>query len=159
MIATTCCLGASVPQAILRDGEDAGEEEFIWWYNIFGEDFYIELLRHNLEENKRVNEVLLRFASKYDVKVIASNDVYYLNQEDANAHDILICVKENELQSTPIGRGRGFRYGFPNQEYYFKSQDEMKSLFRDIPEAIENINELVNKIEKYQLDREVAMPS
>ncbi|NJN25240.1 MAG: DNA polymerase III subunit alpha [Cyclobacteriaceae bacterium] len=158
-IALSGGLSGELPSLILNVGEHQAEDALKWWLRVFGEDFYIELLRHGLEENNRVNEVLLRFAAKYDVKVIASNDVYYLNQADANAHDVLICVKENELQSTPIGRGRGFRYGFPNQEYYFKTQKEMKDLFADIPEAIENINELVDKIEKYQLDREVLLPA
>ncbi len=152
-------LGGQIPDLILNVGEHQAEDALKWWIHVFGEDFYIELLRHDLEENNRVNEVLLRFAEKYDVKVIASNNVFYLNKNDANAHDILLCVKENELQSTPIGRGRGFRYGFPNHEFYFKSQEEMKELFKDIPESIENINEIVNKVEAFELDREVLLPA
>ena len=159
IIALSGGLSGEIPNLILNTGEHQAEDALKWWIQVFGEDFYIELLRHDQEENNRANEVLLRFASKYDVKVIASNEVFYLNKSDANAHDVMICVKENELQSTPIGRGRGFRYGFPNQEYYFKSQEEMKALFKDIPEAIENINEVVNKIEKYELDREVLLPA
>ncbi|MDX1628890.1 MAG: DNA polymerase III subunit alpha, partial [Fulvivirga sp.] len=123
------------------------------------DDFYVELIRHGLEEESKVNDVLLEFARKYHVKVIAANDVYYLDKEDANAHDVLLCVKEGELQSTPKGRGRGFRYGFPNEEYYFKSQEEMKTLFSDIPEAIENLTELIDKIEEFKLDRDVLLPA
>ena len=82
----------------------------------------------------------------------------YTKKEEANAHDILLCVKEGEKQATPIGRGRGFRYGFPNQEYYYKSPDEMKTLFKDLPEAILNIEALVAKIEFFDLAREVLLP-
>ena len=75
-----------------------------------------------------------------------------------NAHDILLCVKDGEKQSTPIGRGRGFRYGLPNQEYYFKSPNEMKLLFKDMPSSIENILDIVDKIDEYDLAREVLLP-
>lgn len=159
VIALSGGLAGEIPNLILNVGEHQAEDALKWWIHVFGDDFYIELMRHGLEENNRVNEVLLRFAEKYDVHVIASNNVYYLDQTNANAHDILLCVKENELQSTPIGRGRGFRYGFPNQEFFFKSQDEMKELFKDLPQAIENINELVNKIEPFELDRDVLLPA
>ena len=90
--------------------------------------------------------------------MIASNDSHYLDQKDANAHDILLCVRDGEKQTTPIGRGRGYRYGLPNQEYYFKSGAEMKKLFADIPEAISNTVEIVEKIEIYNLAREVLLP-
>ena len=70
----------------------------------------------------------------------------------------MLCVKDGEKQATPIGRGRGFRYGFLNQEYYFKTQDQMKSLFQDIPEAILNIKSLVDKIEPFSLTRDVLLP-
>ena len=92
------------------------------------------------------------------MKLVATNNTYYIDQEDANAHDILLCVKDGEKQATPIGRGRGYRYGLPNQEYYFKSSEEMKSLFKDVPEAIVNIQEVVDKIEPFELARDVLLP-
>lgn len=95
---------------------------------------------------------------KHAVKIVATNNTYYWKQEDANAHDILLCVKDGEKQATPIGRGRGYRYGLPNQEYYFKSGNEMKSLFKDLPEAITNIQEVVDKIEPFELARDVLLP-
>lgn len=159
VIALTGGIYCEVPNLILNVGEHQAEEAFQWYHSVFGEDYYIELIRHGLEEENRVNEVLLQFAKKYNVKVLAANDVYYLNQEDSEAHDVLLCVKEGEMKSTPIGRGRGFRFGFPNNEYYFKSQEEMKALFSDIPEAIENISELIEKIEVYELDRDVLLPA
>ena len=159
LIALSGGLSGEIPNLILNVGEHKAEEALKWWIQVFEDDFYLELLRHGLDENDRVNQTLIRFADKYDLKVVAANDVYYLEKEDANAHDILLCVKENELQSTPIGRGRGLRYGFPNNEFYFKNQEEMKELFHDVPEAIENINEIVNKVESYQLDRNVLLPA
>ncbi|MTI21708.1 DNA polymerase III subunit alpha [Fulvivirga sp. RKSG066] len=159
VIALTGSLSSEIPYLILNVGEHQAEEAFQWYLDVFKDDFYVELIRHGLEEESKVNDVLLAFARKYDVKVIAANDVYYLDKEDANAHDVLLCVKEGELQSTPKGRGRGFRYGFPNEEYYFKSQEEMKTLFSDIPEAIENLSELIDKIEPYKLDRDVLLPA
>ena len=113
------------------------------------DDLYIELMRHNQEDENRVNPVLINLAKKHDVKVIATNNTYYWKQQDANAHDILLCVKDGEKQATPKGKGRGYRYGLPNEEYYFKSTNEMKSLFADLPEAIINTQEIVDKIEAY----------
>lgn len=159
LIALTGGLASEIPNLILNVGETQAEEAFKWWHNTFGEDFYVELIRHNLDEEHHVNEVLVGFAKKYNVKVIAANEVYYLTKEDAEAHDVLLCVKEGEMKSTPIGRGRGFRYGFANDQYYFKSQEEMKKLFADIPEAIENITELLDKIEEYKLERDVLLPA
>jgi len=115
-------------------------------------------MRHGQEDEDRVNVVLEKFAHKHDVQIIPTNNSFYLNKEDANAHDILLCVKDGEKQSTPIGRGRGFRYGLPNQEYYFKSPNEMKFLFKDMPNAITNILDVVDKIDEYDLAREVLLP-
>lgn len=147
-----------VPSKILNIGDTQAEEALKWWYQHFGEDLYIELMRHQQEDEKRANQVLLQFAKKYGVKLLATNNTYYTAKAEANAHDILLCVKEGEKQATPIGRGRGFRYGFPNQEYYFKSQAEMKALFSDLPEAILNIEEVVDKVEFFDLAREVLLP-
>jgi DNA polymerase-3 subunit alpha len=158
LIATTGGLASEIPYLILHVGERQAEEVFKWWHQNFGEDFYIELNRHNTREEERVNEVLLKFAQKYNVKYFAANECYYLEQEESNAHDVLLCIKEGEFQSTPIGEGRGTRYGLANNEYYFKSQEEMKSLFSDMPEAIETISEIMDKIEKYELKRSVALP-
>ncbi|MEY2631238.1 MAG: Error-prone polymerase [Bacteroidota bacterium] len=151
-------LYGEIPSKVLNIGENQAEEALIWWKAQFGEDFYIELMRHNQEDENRVNTSLIALAKKHDVKTVATNNVFYINKEDANAHDILLCVRDGEKQSTPIGRGRGYRYGFNNQEYYFKSSDEMKKLFHDLPEAIVTTEEIVNKIEIYDLSREVLLP-
>ncbi|MBA4133581.1 MAG: DNA polymerase III subunit alpha [Flavobacterium sp.] len=151
-------LYGEVPSKVLNIGENQAEEALIWWKAQFGEDFYIELMRHNQEDENRVNASLISLAKKHGVKTVATNNVFYINKEDANAHDILLCVRDGEKQSTPIGRGRGYRYGFNNQEYYFKSSNEMKKLFHDLPEAIVTTEEIVNKIEIYDLSREVLLP-
>ena len=159
LITTTGGLTAEIPNLILNVGENQAEEAFIWWHTTFGDDFYVELFRHGLEEEDHVNKVLLGFARKYGVKYFASNNVYYSTKEDAVSHDILLCVKDGVLKETPIGRGRGYRYGFPNDEFYFKSQQEMKELFKDLPEAIATTQEIIDKVEIYDLKRDVLLPA
>ncbi|WNM19917.1 DNA polymerase III subunit alpha [Flavobacterium capsici] len=151
-------LYGEIPNKLLNIGENQAEEALLWWKEQFQDDFYLELSRHNQEDENRVNNSLIDLARKHNVKTIATNNIFYINKEDANAHDILLCVRDGEKQVTPIGRGRGFRYGLPNHEYYFKSGEEMKLLFQDFPEAISNIQEIVDKIEIYDLAREVLLP-
>ncbi len=158
LIVLTGNLYGEVPSKLLNVGENQAEEALLWWKEQFGDDLYIELMRHNQEDENRVNQMLLNFSKKHDIKVVATNNTYYIAQENANAHDILLCVKDGEKQATPVGRGRGYRYGLPNREYYFKTSDQMKELFKDIPEAIFNTTEIINKIESYQLAREVLLP-
>ncbi len=158
LIVLTGNLNGEIPNKILNIGENQAEEALIWWKHQFGSDLYIEVMRHNQEDENRVNASLISLAKKNDIKIVATNNTFYLNKEDANAHDILLCVRDGEKQSTPIGRGRGYRYGMPNQEYYFKSGEEMKMLFTDLPEAISNLSEVVSKIEIYDLAREVLLP-
>jgi len=151
-------LYGEVSSKILNIGEKQAEEALIWWKQQFKDDFYLEIMQHNQEDERRVNLVLKEFAKKHNVKLVATNNNYYCEQEDANAHDILLCVKDGEKQGTPIGRGRGYRYGLPNQEYFFKSSKEMKTLFKDTPEAIINIQEVVDKVEAFELARDVLLP-
>jgi DNA polymerase-3 subunit alpha len=158
LIVLTGNLYGEIPNKILNLGENQAEEALIWWKQQFGSDLYIEVMRHNQEDENRVNSSLIALAKKNDIKIVATNNTFYLDKNDANAHDILLCVRDGEKQSTPIGRGRGYRYGMPNQEYYFKSGEEMKMLFTDLPEAISNLSEVVSKIEIYDLAREVLLP-
>jgi DNA polymerase-3 subunit alpha len=167
LIATTCCLGALVPQAILKGGEEEGENEFKWWLNIFQDDYYVELQRHGMPEQDRVNEVLIKFARKHNVKIIASNDSHYVDQSDFNAHDILLCINTGEKQSTPALReftdddvqSKNKRFAFPNDQFYFKSTAEMSSTFHDLPEAIDNTNEIVDKVDLLNLKRDILLPN
>src|SRR5690606_33107005 len=158
LIATTGNLSSEVPYLILHVGERQAEEAFVWWHQLLGDDIYVEINRHGIAEEDHVNEVLLRFARKYNVKYFAANECFYLDKAEANAHDVLLCIKEGEFKSTPIGYGRGHRYGLPNTEFYFKSQDEMKSIFSDLPEAVDTISEIIDKIEPYTLERSVLLP-
>ena len=166
LIATTCCLGALVPQTILKKGEAEGENEFKWWLNIFQEDYYVELQRHGIPEQEKVNEVLLKFAKKYNVKIIASNDSHYVDQKDFNAHDILLCINTGEKQSTPALREftdddvmiKNKRFAFPNDQFYLKTGEEMSKVFEDLPEAIDNTNEIVGKVDLLDLKREILLP-
>ncbi|WP_281227654.1 DNA polymerase III subunit alpha [Flavobacterium aquiphilum] len=151
-------LYGEIPSKILNIGENQAEEALLWWKEQFGDDLYLEIMRHNQEDENRVNKTLIAFSQKHNVKLVATNNTYYVNKDDANAHDILLCVKDGEKQATPIGRGRGYRYGLPNQEYYYKSEEEMKKLFADLPEAITNIQEIIDKVEIYSLYRDVLLP-
>lgn len=167
LIATTCCLGALVPQAILKKGEEEGENEFKWWLNIFQDDYYVELQRHGMAEQDKVNEVLIRLAKKYKVKIIASNDSHYVEQEDFNAHDILLCINTGEKIATPALREftdddvqvKNKRFAFPNDQFYFKTTEEMGKAFYDLPEAIDNTNEIVDKVELLNLTRDILLPN
>ncbi len=166
LIATTCCLGALVPQTILKHGEEEGENEFKWWLNIFQDDYYVELQRHGMPEQEKVNDILLKFAKKYNVKVIASNDSHYVDQKDFNAHDILLCINTGEKQSTPALReftdddvfAKNKRFAFPNDQFYFKTTAEMSRVFENLPEAIDNTNEIVDKVELLDLKRDILLP-
>ncbi len=166
LIATTCCLGALVPQTILKKGEAEGENEFKWWLNIFQEDYYVEIQRHGMEEQEKVNKVLLKFAKKYNVKVIASNDSHYVDQKDFNAHDILLCINTGEKVATPAAREfadddasvKNKRFAFPNDQFFFKTTAEMKGVFHDLEEAIDNTNEIVDKVEVLDLKRDILLP-
>jgi DNA polymerase III subunit alpha len=167
LIATTCCIGAEVPQAILYKSEAEAKKAFEWWLDIFGEDYYIELQRHDIPDQVKVNEVLLRFAKEYNVKVICSNDSHYVDQKDANAHDILLCINTGEKQSTPKWEDygdegasqKGRRFAFPNDQFYFKTQAEMGKLFADVPQALDNTQEIVDKVDFLKLKQDILLPN
>ncbi|HTF29675.1 MAG TPA: DNA polymerase III subunit alpha, partial [Flavitalea sp.] len=167
LIATTCCIGAYVPQAILREGEEKAEKEFKWWFDIFGEDYFIELQRHNMKEQELINQVLIKFGKKYKVPMIATNDSHYTDREDYNAHDILLCINTGEKKSTPGYDDfvnddvnlKDRRFKFPNDQFYFKSKDEMEKLFHDIPEAIDNTNLVADRVEILNLKKDILLPA
>lgn len=167
LIATTCCIGAMVPQAILRKGEAEAKKEFEWWLDIFGEDYYIEIQRHHMAEQDQVNEVLLRWAKEYNVKVICTNDSHYVDQKDYNAHDILLCINTGEKQSTPAIREfveegttmKNGRFAFWNDQFYFKTQAEMGELFKDVPQSLDNTMEIVDKCDHLKLKQDILLPN
>lgn len=151
-----------VPNKILFEGIKQAEEALLWWKEHFGDDFYIEINRHGVSEEDDINKVLLDFAKQHQIKCVAANNNYYINKEDAESQDVLLCIRDGKYVSQPkkyIGaKGREFRFGFPNDEFYFKSPDEIKMLFADLPEAILNTKEIADKIEVFPLEREVLLP-
>ncbi len=159
VMVTTGGIMGEVPQLILNVGEKQAEEAFLWWKAQFGADFYAEINRHGLPEEDAVNVVLQRFCAAHGVKAVAANNSFYLDEAQAEAHDILLCVKESEKKSTPIGRGRGFRYGFPNSKFYLTTQAEMRKRFADWPEALANLAKILEKVENYGLARDVLLPA
>lgn len=161
IIATSCCIGAEIPQTILQGKHEEAEQKLRWWLDMFGEDYYIELQRHKGLENidglgisqEDVNQKLLEFAKKYDVKVIATNDSHYVNEEDWQPHDILLCVNTNSLLEEQK------RFKFPSSDFYFKTQSEMSTLFHDVPHAVDTTMEIYDKIDKLTLARDVLLPA
>ena len=213
LIATSCCIGAEIPQTILFRSEAEAEEKLKWWLDLFGDDYYIEIQRHGLmnfdgtgKSQEDVNQVLLGFARKYNVKVICTNDSHYVDQTDYAAHDLLLCVNTGEEHSIPVGDMRTnyytlmtsggevkydlldnlrrdhsrderaqrqlrrideelqkpkphTRFGFANDQFFFKTQAQMNELFIDVPESIDNTNEIVDKITPPKLARDILLPN
>ena len=161
IVATSCCIGAEIPQAILQGKLEEAEEKLRWWLDLFGEDYYIELQRHRGMENmdglgvsqEDVNQQLLKFAAKYNIKVIATNDSHYVNEEDWQPHDILLCINTAALLEDEK------RFRFPSSDFYFKTQTEMSNLFRDVPQAVDTTMEIFDKIETLNLSRDVLLPA
>jgi len=161
LIALTACLGGEIPDKIIHAGKEKAEEALLEYKEIFGDDLYLELQRHptgNPEIDRKVYddqvyviETMLEFAGKHNLKVVATNDAHFINAEDASAHDRLICIGTASDLDDP----RRLRY---TQEEWFKTQEEMKTLFSDIPEAIINTQEIADKVETYQLDHKPIMP-
>jgi len=161
IICSSACLGGEVPQYILEGKLDKAEESIQWFKNLFGEDYYIELQRHETqkpggdqetyEKQKLVNPVLIDLAHKYNVKIIATNDAHFVEEEHAEAHDRLICLSTNHYVDDVN------RMHYTKQEW-LKSPEEMAAIFADIPEAITNTQEIVDKIEIYDIDRDPIMP-
>ncbi len=151
LIASSACLGGEVPQAIMEGNLAKAESIIEEHIDIFGNDYYLELQRHGIPEQETVNKQMLVFADKYNLKVIATNDCHYINAEDSKAHDILICLQTGK----DLDDQNRMRYS--GQEY-LKTPDEMAELFKDIPQALSNTAEIVDKIESYKIMREILLP-
>lgn len=159
LIVTTGGLGGEVPSLILNVGERQAEEAFLWWKEHFGDDFYAELLNHGLPEEKKLNDVLIGLCRKHGVKYFPSNNVYYLTPEQSKAQEILMCVKDS-LKLNEDSRGNQWiKRQFPNSEFYFKDQSQMKALFTDVPEGFVTISEILAKVESYSLKRPPLLPA
>jgi DNA polymerase III subunit alpha len=151
IIASSACLGGELPQALMNQGMEKAEEVIREFIEIFGDDYYLEIQRHGLTEQEPVNQQILQLAKKYDRKIIATNDCHYINREDARAHDILICLQTGRDLDDPTR----MRY---SGEEYLKSPEEMAELFKDIPEAITNTADIVEKVSKFSIEREILLP-
>ncbi len=152
LIATTCCLASEIAQTIMQEGEDAAEKIFLSWRAIFGEDYYIELQKHGIEAQEKCNAILLKWAKKYQVKIIATNDVHYISQRDSTAQDILLCLQTGKDYHDPK------RMRFANNQFFLKSPENMATLFKELPQAISNTQEIVDKVMPISLKRDVLLP-
>ncbi|HMU70913.1 MAG TPA: PHP domain-containing protein, partial [Chitinophagales bacterium] len=160
IIATSCCIGAEIPQAIIHGDLEKAENLIKWWVDLLGDDFYIEIQRHAGLENidglgisqEDVNQHLIRFAKKYNLRVIATNDSHYINEEDAAPHDILLCVNTGGKITDEN------RFRFSSNEYFFKTKEEMAARFSDIPEALDNTLHVFDKIDTLKLKRDILLP-
>ncbi len=161
IIALSACLGGEIPYLLREAGFEQAEKALLWYQEIFGEDFYLELQRHpsgNPEKDKEVyedqvfvNQHLLELSKKHHVKCVVSNDVHFINKEDAEAHDRLICLSTGKDLDDPS------RMRYTTQEW-FKTTDEMYQLFPDHVQALANTLEVADKVEVYELDRKPIMP-
>ncbi len=162
LIICSACLGGEIPRLILSGRMDEADASVRWWKETFGDDYYIELQRHKTdvpggnrdtyEEQQKVNPELMRLARKYDIKIIATNDSHFVNAEDAEAHDRLICISTNNYLNDPA------RMRYTKQEW-FKTREEMSQVFADLPEALANTMEIYDKVETYSIDHEPIMPN
>ncbi len=161
LIVSTACLGGDIPSRILNEDEKGLEESLAFYTDTFGADFYLELQRHptgdpafdndTLAKQKKVNEKLVQIALEKGIKFIATNDVHFVNQEDADAHDRLICLNTGKDLDDPT------RLKYTKQEW-FKTKEEMEKLFSDLPQALSTTQEIVDKIESYDLNHDPVMP-
>jgi len=158
LIATTCCIASEINQTIINKSEKEARRIFEWYLNVFGDDYYIELQRHGLSDQDHCNEVLVRWAKEYNVKMIATNDCHYVNEEDSEAHDVLLALQTNADINDP----NRFRFTDDNNNlntnFYLKTPEEMKELFSDVPSALDNTNEVIEKIDTLDLSSELLLP-
>ncbi len=161
LIICSACLGGEVPQAVMTDDLKHAEETILWYKKIFGEDYYLELQRHQTfkenanrdvyPEQQRVNAFLIEMAHKHGIKLVATNDVHFVNEDEAEAHDRLICLSMSK-------KFYDERLHYTKQEW-LKTTAEMSAIFADVPEAITNTMEIVDKVEFYSIDHAPIMPN
>ncbi len=163
LIVCSACIAGEVPKKIL-DGDIAGAREAIEWYHrVFGDDYYLELQRHEVKDptlranretfplQQKANKVLIELAHEYGIKLICSNDAHFVDQENAEAHDHLLCLSTGKDLDDPT------RMLYSKQEW-FKTREEMNDVFSDVPEALSNTCEILDKIEIYSIDHDPIMP-
>ena len=162
LIVCSACLGGEIPRLIQAGEIEEAERQVKWFMDTFGVDYYIELQRHKTnkpggntdtyEVQERVNPELIRIARKYDIKIIATNDVHFVNEEDAEAHDRLICVSTNKFLTDE----KRMRY---TKQEWMKTQAEMNEVWADLPEALTNTLEILDKVTTYTIDHKPILPN
>jgi DNA polymerase-3 subunit alpha len=161
LIVCSACLGGEIPRHILNGQPKKAEESVLWFKNLFGDDYYLELQRHKTNnpnadqtiypQQQEVNKALISLAHKHGIKLIATNDVHFVNEEDAEAHDRLICLSTGKDLDDPS------RMRYSKQEW-MKTTEEMNRIFEDIPEALANTLEIADKVGYYSIDNKPLMP-
>lgn len=161
LIVSSACLGGEVAQHIMNGNFDKAKETIKWYKSIFGEDYYLEIMRHKNDDPRlkvdvwenqvKVNKVIRELAEELNVKIIATNDTHFIDPEDAEAHDVLVCLSTGRDFDDPT------RMRYTRQEW-FKTTKEMNELFADVPEALANTLEIANKVEAFELDSKPIMP-
>ena len=163
LIVSSACLAGEVPRKLMA-GDEAGAREAIEWYRrVFGDDYYLELMRHEVKDptiranretfkqQEPVNQKLIELAREYGIKLICTNDAHFVDQENAEAHDHLLCLSTGKDLDDPT------RMLYSKQEW-FKTREEMNDIFSDVPEALSNTLEILDKVEIYSLDHDPIMP-
>ena len=163
LIICSACIGGEVPKKIINDDIEGAREAVQWYHNLFGDDYYLELQRHEVKDpsqranretfplQQKANKVLLELAKEYGVKVICSNDAHFVDEENAEAHDHLLCLSTGKDLDDPT------RMLYTKQEW-FKTREEMNDVFQDIPEALSNTLEILDKVETYDIEHAPIMP-
>ena len=164
LIISSACLGGEIPKKLLAGDEEGAEQSVMWFKERFGEDYYLELQRHEVKDpaqranretyplQQKANEGLLRLAQKCGVKYICTNDAHFVDEDNSEAHDLLICLSTNHFVSDQA------RMLYSKQEW-FKTQAEMNAIFQDLPEALATTQEIVDKVEEYSIDHGPIMPN
>ena len=163
LIVCSACIGGEVPKKILNDDIEGAREAVEWYHNLFGDDYYLEIQRHEVKDpsiranretyplQQKANKVILELAKEYGIKVICTNDAHFVNQENAEAHDHLLCLSTGKDLDDPT------RMLYTKQEW-FKTREEMNDIFADIPEALTNTLEILDKVETYDIEHAPIMP-
>ncbi|MBO5362797.1 MAG: DNA polymerase III subunit alpha, partial [Clostridia bacterium] len=146
VICLSACLAGRIPQYLLEGEYERAKAFAKEMQDVFGEDFYIELQDHGIEEERRIIPELIKLARELNIQLVATNDVHYIHKEDWEAHDVLLCIQTKKTLATPK------RMKFDTQEFYMKSGDEMLELFKYVPEAISNTRVIADKIEEPVFD-------
>ena len=163
LIVCTACIAGEVPNKIIHDDIEGAREACEWYHRVFGDDFYLELQRHEVKDpslvanreayplQQKANKVLMKFAQEYGIKIVCTNDCHFEDKETAEAHDHLLCISTNEDLDDP----KRMRY---SKQEWFKTRAEMNEIFSDIPEAMTNTLEILNKVEIYDINHGPIMP-